>query len=102
MGTLVYGPASATFEFEDRALTHLRVAILSKLRRQESFALSFGRADADGRGRQTLWFHPAVVLCFIVADAPGPGVNRAWVEAITRSADNGEMRLVEEPPAAER
>ena len=98
MGTLGYGYDSRLFEFDDRTLAHLRAAIIAKLRRQESFTLSFGR-DADPRqGRESLWFHPSIPLRFTfdAADGGGP-VNRAWLEALSRSGDTGDMRIGPEP-----
>lgn len=98
MGTLVYGPAASRFEFDDRTLAHLRVAILSKFRRQESFALSFAREVSGGHGRETLWLHPTIPLQFtFFDDTMAEPLNRQWVTALGSSANNGEMRVVAEP-----
>ena len=50
MGTMQYGSGSE-IQIEDRALAHLKVAIATKLRRNESFTLSWKHPDgAAARG----------------------------------------------------
>ena len=39
MGKLIYGAPTWSVEFEDRALAHLRIVMIAKLRRAESFSL---------------------------------------------------------------
>lgn len=50
MGTMQYGSGSE-IQIEDRALAHLKVAIATKLRRNESFTLSWRHPDGDEIGR---------------------------------------------------
>jgi hypothetical protein len=99
MGTLIYGPDSATFQFDDRTLAHVRAVIIGKFRRQESFALSFVRGEPSNAGRECLWLHPCIALRFsfdTLAAQVGP-LNREWVEALATSANGGDMKIVEEP-----
>lgn len=50
MGYLIYG-GTQEYEFEDRTLAHLKVAITMKLRRQESFLMSWVNPAEKGGGR---------------------------------------------------
>ena len=58
VGTLYYGDSGTPIGIEDRALAHLKIAITTKLRRGESFTLSWRHTDDQPRGRSTLWLHP--------------------------------------------
>ena len=61
MGRLVYG-CHGSVEIYDRALAHLRIAFMHKLRRSEPFMFTI--AAADGSGRRSFWIHPAADLQF--------------------------------------
>ena len=73
MGTLFYGDAATPIRIEDRALAHLKVAIITKLRRGESFTLSWQHPDDQPRGRSTLWLHPNIPLRFVFDDICAAG-----------------------------
>ncbi|WKK73021.1 hypothetical protein Q0F99_09270 [Rathayibacter oskolensis] len=60
MATLTYGPQNLEIEFEERVLAHLKVAVLSKLRRNEAFSLSWSEDASTGHGRSSVWLHPSV------------------------------------------
>ncbi len=64
MGKLVYGAPTWTAEFDDRSLAHLRIVMIAKLRRGESFSFSWKYEAAHGAGRSSLWVHPAIPLQF--------------------------------------
>ncbi len=51
MGTLIYGHGDLTVDFDDRTLAHLQVVIGTKLRRRESFLLSWSDDGQDGERR---------------------------------------------------
>ena len=61
MGTIQYGNGEE-IHIEDRALAHLKVVIATKLRRNESFTLSWQHPDGDPAGRSTIWLHPSIPL----------------------------------------
>ncbi|UOQ87725.1 hypothetical protein MUN74_10445 [Agromyces endophyticus] len=105
MGTIYYGSGMST-RIEDRTLAHLKVAIVSKLRRNESFTLSWAHPDDHPEGRSTLWLHPAIPLRFVFDEPEAPQLNREWLEQLMRSANStGGIQLVPEhlepvsPPA---
>ncbi|PPF87851.1 hypothetical protein C5B96_03440 [Subtercola sp. Z020] len=98
MGTLIYGSPGVEVTFEDRALAHLRVVLLAKLRRDEKFALSW---DDEETGRaHTIWLHPAIPLQFVFSAPAGATLNRRWIEVLTSVANSGTgLRLLPEPSA---
>lgn len=65
MGKLFYGGDGEPAELPDRVLAHVKAVIASKLRRGESFTLSWRHADDGPRGRSTLWLHPSIPLRFV-------------------------------------
>jgi hypothetical protein len=97
MGTLFYGDAGTPIGIEDRALAHLKVAIITKLRRGESFTVSWKHPDEQPRGRSTLWLHPNIPLRFVFEEPEPPELSRAWIEELMRSANStGGIQLVPE------
>ncbi|MDF2990059.1 MAG: hypothetical protein K0S37_573 [Microbacterium sp.] len=96
MGTIFYG-SGTTVHIEDRALAHLKVVISTKLRRGESFTLSWRHPDDEPRGRSTLWLHPAIPLRFVFENAEPAKLSREWIERLSESANSsGGIMLVAE------
>ena len=98
MGTLYYGGQDMAIHIEDRALAHLKVVIATKLRRNESFTLSWRHHDHDeAPGRSTIWLHPAIPLLFVFDEPEPPELSRAWIEDLANSANtSGGIQLVDE------
>jgi len=83
---------------EDRALAHLKVVIATKLRRGESFTLSWTHTDGSEPGRSTVWLHPSIPLRFVFDDPEPTMLSRAWIEELAASANSsGGLMLVAEP-----
>lgn len=61
MGYLTYGNTDAPIEVDDALLVHLRAVTVTKLRRNESFALTVPTCDGS---MQTLWVHASIPLRF--------------------------------------
>ncbi|MWV51206.1 hypothetical protein GRS96_18205 [Rathayibacter sp. VKM Ac-2803] len=98
MGRLIYGPQSLEIDFDDRLLAHLKVAMFTKMRRNESFSLSWSEPEATGFGRSSVWIHPTTPLHFRFQVGKRPGLNRVWIEQFVASANNtGEMIVGPEP-----
>jgi hypothetical protein len=108
MGKLIYGIAPA-IEIEDRALRHLQVAIMTKLRRDERFTFSWGDeplvgedvALNDGDGKYgTVWLSSAASLYFSYDTHPAGPLNKEWVGTLLELANRtGGLRLVPEADA---
>lgn len=97
MGTIYYGGGDSPIQIEDRALAHLKVVIATKLRRGESFTLSWRHPDDQPRGRSTIWLHPSIPLRFVFDDPEPPELSREWLEELAQTANSsGGIMLVSE------
>ncbi|MFE6254732.1 hypothetical protein [Agromyces sp. NPDC057865] len=97
MGTFYYGDSGTPIGIEDRALAHVKVAVTTKLRRGESFTLSWRHTDDQPRGRSTVWLHPSIPVRFVFDEPEAPEINRDWLEELMRSANStGGIELVPE------
>jgi hypothetical protein len=85
MGHFIYGPG-AEYEIEDRTLAHLKVAILAKLRVQESFLLNWTIEPSQGSGRVSVWLDPAIPIQFRFSGSRVPELNPVWLEALAHSS----------------
>ena len=93
MGLFIYDDARAV-EIEDRALTHLQLVIIDKLRRGECFALTL----SDGDRTLMMWLNPYTALQFVYHGNRRPAVNRGWLEELAINAGvTGVLMLVPEP-----
>ena len=88
VGTIYYGGSATPIHIEDRALAHLKVVIATKLRRNESFTVSWQHPDDQPRGRSTLWLHPSIPLRFVFDDPEPAELSRAWIEELANSANS--------------
>jgi len=97
VGTIFYGGSATPIHIEDRALAHLKVVIATKLRRSESFTLSWRHPADQPTGRSTLWLHPSIPLRFVFDEPEPPELNRQWIEDLAHSANtSGGIMLVAE------
>lgn len=88
MGSLTYD--RVTVDFDDRILAHLQIVIVQKLRRGESFLLSWRNAAEVGDGRSSAWLHPAIPLYFKFSGGQPPTINPLWLAQLTRSANSSQ------------
>ena len=97
VGTIYYGGSATPIHIEDRALAHLKVVIATKLRRNESFTVSWRHPDDQPRGRSTIWLHPSIPLRFVFDDPEPAELSREWIEELANSANSsGGIMLVAE------
>jgi len=92
MGSLTYD--SIVIEFEDRLLAHLQIVIVNKLRRRESFAMSWRDAPEVGDGRSAIWLDPSIPIYFKFDGSRVPSINREWVERLAESAGSSHGLVV--------
>lgn len=96
MGTIQYGNGEE-IHIEDRALAHLKVVIATKLRRNESFTLSWRHPEGDPAGRSTIWLHPSIPLRFTFDEPEAPPLNPSWIQDLMQSASStGGIGLIDE------
>tara|TARA_R110002020_G_scaffold56481_5_gene156266 strand:- start:3003 stop:3449 length:447 start_codon:yes stop_codon:yes gene_type:complete len=97
VGTIYYGGDASAIDIEDRALAHLKVVIATKLRRGESFTLTWRHPDDHPRGRSTVWLSPSIPLRFVFDDPEPAVLSREWMEELAQSANSsGGIMLVAE------
>jgi hypothetical protein len=88
MGCLIYGPTGTKVNLDDRTLAHLKVVILTKLRRGEGFAFSWDKGLEQGSGRDTMWLNPSIGLEFQFDGSRQASLNKAWLEELMASANS--------------
>jgi hypothetical protein len=102
VGKFIYGTPSIAVDFDDRVLAHLKVVILAKVRRGESFTFSWEYSAAAGSGHSSIWIHPTIPLQFDFLGSKEPRLNRAWVEELVRLSNTPSgLRVTPEPPESE-
>lgn len=86
MGTLYYGGSAEPIEMNDRTLAHLKIVISSKLRRSESFTVSWDHPSGNALARTSLWMHPSIPLRFSFDDVSSLQLDREWLESLATAA----------------
>lgn len=86
MGKLYYGYGSEPLNIPDRLLAHIRVVTMTKLRRQESFPLTWLHDDGED-GRTTMWIHAAIPLKFVFDCAQSEAVDRSILQQLVDEAN---------------
>jgi hypothetical protein len=96
MGRFIYDTIENSIDIDDRTLAHLRIVVMNKLRRSDSFM--FDVDHADGSGRRSYWMHAGVPIQFQFFGSRQPRINRAWIEELMDAASgpNG-LTLLPEP-----
>jgi hypothetical protein len=89
MGYLIYGPTGSRVDIDDRTLSHLKVIVLTKLRRGEGFAFSWDKGTDYGSGRSTVWINPSIGLEFQFDGSREAALNKVWLEELMVSANSG-------------
>jgi hypothetical protein len=98
VGTLFYGDSRYPIPVDDRALAHIKVVIVNKLRRGESFTFSWVKTRNEGHGRSTVWMSPQLALHFEFEGSKAPTLNRRWLEDLSLIAGSGTgLVIVDEP-----
>lgn len=82
MGRLYYSTSTDAIEIPDRVLAHLRTLTTTKLRRSESFTVSFSHLG----GRSTIWLHCSIPLRFEFDSAEPEALDRDYLAELARSA----------------
>jgi hypothetical protein len=100
MGKLIYADSDIDIDIDDRALAHLQIVIGSKLRRGESFFMSWKDDPAVGSGRSAIWLDRGVPRYFKFSGSRSPAINREWIAVLAAGANSGAgLVYVAEPNA---
>lgn len=101
MGFLIYG-GTLEYEFEDRTLAHLKVALTRKLRKQECFLMSWTNPVERGGGRLSIWLAPNIPLGFRFAGSRSPQLNKAWLSVLNELSNSPRGLVVVSEHEAEK
>lgn len=86
MGIIYYGGAESPIHIDDVILAHLKIVIVTKLRRSESFTLSFQHGSSEPTGRTTIWLHPSIPLRFVFDEPVAPPLDPELIRDLANSA----------------
>lgn len=88
MGSLYYGSSESPIHIPDRVLAHVKVVIATKLRRGESFTMSWRHPSGEQAGRSTLWLQPSIPLRFVFGAAEPEMLDPALLQSYATAANS--------------
>lgn len=88
MGSLFYGSSPSPIRIPDRVLAHVKVVIATKLRRGESFTVSWRHPSDEPAGRSTLWIQPSIPLRFVFGSAEPEVLDPALLQSLANAANS--------------
>lgn len=88
MGTLHYGATGEAIEMPDRILAHLKVLVSTKLRRNESFSLSWDRLTEGTVERSSIWLHCSIPLQFKMDAEAAKQLDRNYLQQLADQANS--------------
>lgn len=92
MGILEYNSSHPPIVVDDATLAHLKIIIGTKLRRQESFMMTWLPESKDPAGRLTAWVHPSIPLILAFDEAKMPAIDPARIARMMESLNaHGEL-----------
>ncbi|WP_309129901.1 hypothetical protein [Microbacterium sp.] len=86
MGQLFYGPTEQAIEVDDALLAHVQLVAITKLRRGESFVMSWKRSG--GPGRETVWVQPSIPLRFLCESEENLPMDGRLLEELAQAASS--------------
>jgi hypothetical protein len=92
MGSISYD--GLIVNVDDRTLTHLQIVIVKKLRRGDTFLMSWRDAPDAGSGRSSIWLHPHVIIHFKFDGSRVPTINETWLAELTASGESSRGLVV--------
>lgn len=101
MGTLFYGSNLVPISLPDVTLAHVQAVACAKLRRDESFTMTWRHAPNETPGKTTIWLEPGIPLRFVLDTGPprlDPIILRRYLDAASTTSRRGARR----PPGFER
>jgi hypothetical protein len=86
MGHLHYD--RSTFVIEDRILSHLQVVVTQKMRRHDSFMLTFSHTERGAEVSNSIWVSHNSHLHFAFSGSRHPELNKQWLEALMAASNS--------------
>jgi hypothetical protein len=99
MGSVEYNSARPPIAVDDETLAHLKIVIGTKLRRHESFMMTWLPEQQGGEtGRLTIWMHPSIPLVLSFDEPTMPEIDPRRIERMMESVSSrGELVLDQLP-----
>lgn len=98
MGMLYYAGSTEPISIDDVVLAHARAVISTKLRRNESFTLSW-LEDVDGEPRRsTVWMNPTIPLRFSFEGAEPHRLDRELLQRMADAANTVAGMTLDDAP----
>lgn len=88
MGSLFYGSAAGPIVIPDRILAHVKVVIATKLRRGESFTMSWRHPAGEHAGRSTIWIQPSIPLRFVFGAVEPEVLDNTLLQSYANAANS--------------
>ena len=95
MGYLYYGTEMQPTEIPDRILAHVRVVATTKLRRGESFTLTWRHPDGAPEGRTSIWMQPAIPLKFVFDSAEAEPLDQEYLRSLADAANTSNGLVID-------
>ncbi|MCM3501467.1 hypothetical protein M3667_06175 [Microbacterium sp. P26] len=106
MGFLYYGSSADPISIPDRVLAHVKVVIATKLRRGESFTMSWRHPSGEETGRSTIWIQPSIPLRFVFGSVEPEMLDPQVLQTFANSANSSSGLTLDleshDAPVAER
>lgn len=87
MGKLFYGMTSQPIEMDDSLLAHVAAVVATKLRRSESFTLTWQHSDGVA-GRSMIWLQAAIPLRFVFDVVAAPKLDQQLLHKMALDANS--------------
>ncbi|WP_214466290.1 DUF7882 family protein [Microbacterium flavescens] len=92
MAKLYYGNQDDPIDIPDDLLAHVKIVVTTKLRRGESFLMSW--SHADGNGRSSIWIQPSIAMRFVFDTVHAPEIDRALLASLAVAANSNSGLVV--------
>jgi len=88
MAKLFYGTTPEPITIDDRMLAHVKVVVATKLRRGESFTLSWTHGPDEPVGRSTIWLQPSIPLRFVFESEQPETLDQSLLKRMANDANS--------------
>lgn len=100
MAKLFYGTSVEPIVVDDRLLAHVKVVVATKLRRGESFTLSWTHAPEEAGGRSTIWLQPSIPLRFVFDSEQQETLDQSLLQRMANDASSSRGLSLDVPADA--
>ncbi|MFG6280732.1 hypothetical protein [Microbacterium sp. 5K110] len=88
MAKMFYGTTPEPITIDDRMLAHVKVVVATKLRRGESFTLSWTHGVDEPGGRSTIWLQPSIPLRFVFDSEQPESLDQNLLKRMANDANS--------------